>query len=243
MQKVPSYNIGYYRGKKMYYILRKKLVRFMVILFIMPLLFASGSFSLYAQEDDDMTYFNNEELDFLLGEKDRPWNYPTLSLSMLYFVVDGVLQQYMPYQTGFVLAVDQGIHHFFEPVYKKKSALIPGIRIEFSYNIYGDDGVYGMATTGGLQWMIPFDERQRFQMIFSALAGFQFMRGVLANYNFSNDAPYFTGVLGFNYEFSQVYISLLGRFNYLYDELQPLMSYGGSFGVGYRFETKRTGGT
>ena len=121
--------------------------------------------------------------------------------------------------------------------------MIPGVRVEFSYNIYGDDGVYGLATTGGLQWMIPLDEAQKFQIILSALAGFQFMRGVLPSYNFANDAPYFTGVLGFNIEFSQVYVVLLGRFNYLYDEQLPMMSYGGSFGVGYRFETKRTGGT
>ena len=103
----------------MYIVLKKFKVRFLLFVLFASLFFLFRVAPMHAQEEDDMTYFNNEELDFLLGEKNRPWNYPTLSFAMGYFVIDGVLQPYMPYQTGFILAIDQGIHHFLNLFIKK----------------------------------------------------------------------------------------------------------------------------
>ncbi len=215
-----------------------KLILFVWLL--TPVSISVGGFGagVWAQEGEDLSYFGREEMDFVLGDQNQPWNYPRITIMPAYSITSGDLVQYIPYEFGYVIALDHGLHHLFEPVYRRKSPLLPGFRLEFSYSLLGPDDIRGMATTLGPMWLIPIDKKQKLKVVIAALAGMDFMRGQLDSYSFSNDAGYATGLFGFEFQFSSVFISLQGRFNYILDKNITWMSYGAGLGIGYQFSTK-----
>jgi hypothetical protein len=201
----------------------------------------SPVFSQEGESDDkitnkkDMSYFSQEEMQFILGDKEQPWNYGRISISPFYQIGVGTFSLVLPYTTGFVVAFDHGIHHAFKPIYRKKSPLIPGLRVELAFNIFGPLSVNSLSITGGLLWLFPLNKGKAGDISFSTTTGINFMRGQIGKYYFSNDALYITGALGYNMSFSNVFFSVEGRFSYITDKNFPWYGVGGSVGIGYKF--------
>jgi hypothetical protein len=202
------------------------------------------SFSIYAQEtavnekegsSSDMSYFSQEEMKFILGDKEKPWNYGRLSISPYYIFGIGEFSAVLPYTTGFVLMFDHGIHHAFKPIYKKKSPFLPGIRFELAFNIYADEPVYSLSLSGGPVWLFPIAGGQGGEIILSSTFGMNFMRGQIGTFYFNNDAMYLTASLGYGISFSRIFLTIESKFTYIFDEKFPWMGVGGSLGVGYKF--------
>jgi hypothetical protein len=189
--------------------------------------------------DVDLSYFSQEEMDFVMGKKNQPWNYGRLTIMTVYAPILPNWEQYIPYQLGFLMSFDHGTHHLFKPYYRKKSPLIPGFRAEFGYNIYGQNNLGGVSATAGLLWMIPIGEDQALKVVVGGQGGMVFLRGVLGSTEFSNDAGVIVGLIGVEYSFSNIFLSLTGRFNYILDNNMPMMSAGGSLGVGFQFDASR----
>jgi len=188
-----------------------------------------------AAEKKDMSYFSQEEMQFILGEKEQPWNYGRISISPYYMIGVGPFSLVLPNTTGFIIDFDHGIHHAFKPIYRRKSPLIPGLRVELAYNIFGPLAVNSLSISGGLLWIFPLNGGKAGDITLSSTAGMNFMRGQIGRYYFSNDALYVTGTLGYELSFSSVFFSLEGRFSYINDVQFPWYGVGGSLGVGFKF--------
>lgn len=211
-----------------------------IILFIKPA-------SLYAQgagdknDNKELSYFSQDEMEIVLGDKERPWNYGRITIAPFYLLALGDFSTVLPYATGFVLSFDHGIHHAFKPVYRRKSPLIPGLRVELAYNSYGGVPVSGLSVSGGLLWLFPIAHGKGGDIQLSSTFGMNFMRGQVGNYFFTNDAMYLTASLGYALSFSNVFFSLQGRFSYIFDSSHPWMGVGGLLGIGYKFPSAKAG--
>jgi hypothetical protein len=183
----------------------------------------------------DMSYFSQEEMQFILGDKDQPWNYGRISISPYYLIGVGNFSLVLPYTTGFIVAFDHGIHHAFKPIYRRKSPLLPGLRVELAFNIFGPLSVNSLSITGGVLWLFPINSGKAGDIAFSTTTGMNFMRGQIGTSYYSNDALYLTATLGYQLSFSKVFFSLEGRFSYINDVNYPWYGVGGSVGVGYKF--------
>ncbi|MDH4199757.1 MAG: hypothetical protein OEV66_05175 [Spirochaetia bacterium] len=185
--------------------------------------------------DAGASYFSQDEMQFVLGDKEQPWNYGRIMLAPFYSMGIGKFAPIIPYSTGVLLSFDHGIHHAFKPVYRKKSPLIPGLRMEIAYNIFGSTPVSGLSVTGGLIWLFPLAEGRAGDIELSSTVGMNFMRGQIGSGSFNNDALYLTASFGYNLSFSKIFFSLHGRFSYIFDKIDPWMGVGGLFGIGYKF--------
>ena len=212
-----------------------------IVTSIMILIYMSDAYSQESEsvekstDKKDMSYFSREEMQFILGEKELPWNFARISISPYYQVGIGTFSLILPYSTGFIMTFDHGIHHAFKPVYRKKSPFIPGLRVELAYNMYGGLPVNSLSITGGVLWLFPINHGKAGDISFSATGGMDFMRGQIGKHYYSNDALYLTSGLGYNLSFSNVFVSLEGRFSYITDKSYPWYAVGGSLGVGYKF--------
>lgn len=205
---------------------------------ITVLLFSGGFVALHPQEGNDLSYFGQEEMDFVLGEQNLPWNYPRLIMIPMYNMTSGDLSTHIPYEFGYIIAMDHGIHHLLKPVYRRKSPLLPGFRVEYGYFQLGPDDIRGMSVTGGLIWLVPIDKKQKFKVFTGVLGGMSFMRGQLSEYVFSNDAGYICVTGGVDIQLSSIFLSVSGRYNKILDSKVAYSSFGGGLGIGYQFSTK-----
>lgn len=183
----------------------------------------------------NLSYFSQEEMQFILGDKEQPWNYGRISISPYYLIGIGEFSTILPFTTGFIIGFDHGIHHAFKPVYRRKSPFLPGLRVELAFNIFGPLSVNSLSITGGLLWLFPIASGKGGEITLSSTAGMNFMRGQIGNSYFSNDAFYVTATLGYQLSFSRVFFSIDGRFSYIYDKNFPWYGVGGSLCVGYKF--------
>ena len=188
-------------------------------------------------ENDETSYFNKNEMEFLTGEEEYPWDYGRVTLGTDYLFALSGLTNDLSYQGGIMIAFDHGLHHLFNPYYKRKSALIPGLRLEFNYNFYGPVPVTSFSPRGGLIWLIPLDKRTVHNIVFSGTAGMAFMSSDDPNFStsFKNNALSVGVELGYQIFLSDVFLSLTGRFHYISDATYPWIGVGGQLAMGYRF--------
>ncbi|MES0491364.1 MAG: hypothetical protein ABUK01_15325 [Leptospirales bacterium] len=198
-------------------------------------------------EESEMSYFNKDEMEFLTGEKEFPWNFGRITLGTDYMFPIGQLKNTLSYQGGIMLAFDHGLHHLFKPFYKRKSAFIPGLRLEFNYNFYGPVQITSFAPRGGLLWLFPLDKEARHNIILSGTVGMSFMTSDDPDFTdqFANNALSIGAELGYQLFLSDIFISITGRFHYISDSTYPWMGVGGQIAMGYRFtnDVRYTGDT
>jgi len=209
------------------------------ISFLMIFASVALSSSLFSQSNaNDLSYFNNDEINFILGEKNQPWNYGRLSLGTFYMMGNGEMKSILGYKSGLLVTFDHGIHHFFKPYYRKKSVLLPGLRLELSYDLFGPTPVQAITPSGGLEWLIPIDKRQKFKITLGGTSGVTFQWATLPGFVFHNTALAAHGFFGLDISISTIFISTQGRFSYIMDNRKPWMGYGGMLLFGYQFPTK-----
>ena len=206
-----------------------------VIIDISPVFSQDEELADKAASKADLSYFSQEEMQFILGDKNQPWNYGRISIAPYYEIGIGKFAVVLPYTTGFMIAFDHGIHHAFKPVYRRKSPFIPGLRVELAFNLFGPLSVNSLSITGGLLWLFPIADGKGGEITLSSTAGMNFMRGQIGNSYFTNDALYLTGALGYQLSFSKIFFSLDGRFSFINDKNYPWYGVGGSLGIGYKF--------
>ncbi|MDH4262262.1 MAG: hypothetical protein OEV78_04365 [Spirochaetia bacterium] len=212
-----------------------RIVSLMTILTYFIPVFSQQQEEINKNNKNDMSYFSQEEMQFILGDKEQPWNYASISIAPYYQMGVGTFSLILPYTTGFIVAFDHGIHHAFKPVYRKKSPFIPGLRVELAYNIYGALPVNSLSITAGVLWLFPVNHGKAGDISLSTTGGMNFMRGQIGKHYYSNDALYLTSALGYRLSFSNVFFSLEGRFSYINDKSFPWYGVGGSLGIGYKF--------
>ena len=195
-------------------------------------------FSVHSQESGGMSFFTEEEIGFLFNDENRPWNYGRLSFETMYLQEMGEMKNVLGYQSGLAFTIDHGIHHFFDPPVKRKTALLPGLRAEIIFSDYGEAPVSATTPLAGLIWLVPISKKVNGVIMFGAAGGMTFMKSQSSLFDWNNNSGVVHGYLGYEHFLSSIYFSVHGRFGYVLDQTYPLMQVGGSFAIGYRFDNK-----